>query len=57
MSGHEDDFYLYEESGIEEGNKRVPRWYLFVMAALALFFIYYVVTYFTGVQPNSAQIR
>jgi hypothetical protein len=55
MSGHEDDVHVYEESGIEEGNRRVPRWYAIVALSLLAFFVWYVVTNFTGVQANTAR--
>ena len=49
-----DDVHLYESVGIEEGNAPVPRWYLLVLAVMAVFFVVYVTTYARGVQPSAA---
>ena len=57
MSGHEDDVHLYEESGIEEGNRRVPLWLTLSILSLLLFFVWYIWTYAFGVQPSAAQFK
>lgn len=57
MSGHEDDVHVYEGTGIEEGNARVPAWYLCVMLGLGIFFVVYLVKYFHGAQPSAAELR
>lgn len=54
---HEDDVHTYDGGAIEEGNKAVPRWLLFVSAGLFVFFVYYIVTYFSGVQPSAAGFK
>ena len=59
-SGHDaphgpDHVHVYE-TGISEGNKRVPPWLLAVVVALFSFFIYYVATQW-GAQPSSARIK
>jgi hypothetical protein len=50
-----DHVHVFEESGIEEGNKPVPKWYVAALIGLGIFFVVYVVKYLTGVQPNSAR--
>jgi hypothetical protein len=47
--------HVFEESGIEEGNKPVPKWYVAALLVLGVFFVVYIVKYLTGVQPNSAR--
>ena len=50
-----DHVHVYE-TGIAEGNKRVPPWLLAVIVALFSFFIYYVSTQW-GAQPSSARVK
>jgi hypothetical protein len=45
----------YEEAGLEEGGKPVPKWYILVAILLGIFFVAYIATYLTGVQPNTAR--
>ncbi len=54
MSGHEDDVYVYETSGIAEGNARVPLWLLAAILSLFSFFAYFIYTYWHA-QPSTAQ--
>jgi hypothetical protein len=51
------EVHHFESAGITEGNAKVPRWFIGVMLALFTFFVVYVVTYLTGVQPSSAQLK
>jgi N-terminal domain of cytochrome oxidase-cbb3, FixP len=53
----EEEVHVYETSGIEEGNKPVPKWLYFVMAILLVFAVTYISRYLTGVQANSVQLR
>jgi hypothetical protein len=57
MSGHDDEIHVYEESGIEEGNRPVPFWFAIVALALLAFFGWYVVTHSSGVQPSATQFK
>ena len=50
-----DHVHRFEESGLEEGNKPVPRWFIVALIAIGVFFVVYILKYFTGVQPNSAR--
>ena len=50
-----DHVHLYD-SGISEGNARVPRWLLAVIISLFGFFVYYVSTQW-GAQPSSARVK
>ena len=57
-SGHDDhDVHIYEGTGIEEGNARVPKWYLGVILILATFAVVYLVRYMDGVQPSAAEFK
>jgi hypothetical protein len=51
--GH--DVHLFEEAGLSEARKPVPKWYWGVLIALSVFFVVYVIQNLTGVQPNSAR--
>ena len=57
MSGHDGDVHVYEGTGIEEGNARVPLWYIGVAASLVVFFIVYLCLYLRGAQPTAAEFR
>jgi hypothetical protein len=52
----DDHVHLYVDSGITEGNARVPPWLLGVILLLFGFFGWYVVTQWKA-QPNTAQAR
>jgi hypothetical protein len=52
---HGEHFHHFEESGLEEGNRPVPRWYVLALLVLGVTFVVYVISNFTGVQPNSAR--
>jgi hypothetical protein len=51
----EEHVHVFEEAGIEEGNKPIPKWYAAIALGLIVFFIVYIALYFTGVQPNTAR--
>jgi hypothetical protein len=57
MSEHDDDVHVYEGPGIEEGNAKVPMWYLGVVAVLLTFLVVYLVRYMHGVQPEAAEMK
>lgn len=57
-AGHGDgDVHVFESVGIEEGNARVPRWYLLAMALLVGFCAVYIATYLFGAQPSAAEFK
>lgn len=51
------DVHVFETVGIEEGNARVPRWYLAAMALLVIFCGVYIVKYLFGSQPSAAEFK
>ena len=54
---HAHEVHTFPGVGIEEGNGRVPRWFVLVMLALFVFFVVYLAQFLTGVQPSSAQLK
>ena len=56
MSEHDDDEPI-GTSGIEEMHNRVPPWLALCVTGLLIFFVAYIVMYFTGEQPSSAQFK
>ena len=52
----DDHVHLYVDSGITEGNARVPYFLLGVVVLLFGFFGWYIVTQWRA-QPNTAQMR
>ncbi len=44
------------ESGLSEGNARVPIWLATVFVSLVAFFVWYVITY-ASAQPNTARAK
>jgi hypothetical protein len=54
---HDPDVHVWEGTGLEEGNGKVPRWYLLVVAILAVFFVAYLAQYLVDAQPSSARMR
>ena len=57
MSEHAHDEEPIGSSGIEEMHNRVPPWLALVVASCLIFFVAYIVMYFTGEQPTSAQFK
>lgn len=53
---HGPDHVHHYETGIAEGNLRVPPWFVAVITALLAFFVYYIVSQW-GAQPSSARFR
>ncbi len=51
------DVHVFDTVGIEEGNARVPRWYLLAMGLLVLFCAVYVGRYLIGAQPSAAELK
>ena len=58
MSDHHDDEPI-GTSGIEEGHAPIPLWLKLVVTGLLIFFVAYIITYFTGQQPavNQPQFK
>lgn len=57
MSDHGHDEEPIGTSGIEEGHARIPPWLALTVTFLLVFFVCYIVMYFTGEQPSSAQFK
>jgi hypothetical protein len=57
MSEHEHDVHVYEGPGIEEGNAKVPLWYIGVVLILVGFLAVYLTKYLVGVQPSAAEMK
>ena len=57
MSEHAHDEEPIGTSGIEELHNRIPPWLTLVVTGLLIFFVVYIVMYFTGEQPSSAQFK
>jgi hypothetical protein len=57
MSEHEHEVHLHEGAGIEEGNARVPLWYVGVVVILLTFLGVYLAKYLHGVQPSAAELK
>lgn len=57
MSHHDHDEEPIGTSGITEDHNRVPPWLALCITGLLIFFVVYVVMYFTGEQPSSAQFK
>ncbi|MDJ0974912.1 MAG: cbb3-type cytochrome c oxidase N-terminal domain-containing protein [Planctomycetota bacterium] len=55
MSEHDEE--PIGTSGIEEAENRVPPWLTLAVTGLLIFFVVYIVMYFTGEQPSSAQFK
>ena len=53
----EHDVHVFESVGIQEGNARVPRWYMLAMALLVAFCAVYIATYLFGAQPSAAEFK
>lgn len=53
----EHDVHVFESVGIQEGNARVPRWYVLAMALLVGFCAVYIATYLFGAQPSAAEFK
>lgn len=54
---HDPDVHVFETVGIEEGNAKVPRWYLIAMLLLVGFCAVYIGQYLFGAQPSAAQLK
>lgn len=57
MSEHEHEVHVYEGPGIEEGNAKVPLWYIGVVVILLTFLGIYLYRYLHGVQPSAAEMK